>query len=274
VKGRAVHGGTRALGLRLAAIMSAALFSACAGTKKPDRITKDLLSLPKETLFEKGKTLLAKKKPQEARKYLNFVFESYPNDPLGQQALLLVADSYFRARSAAGFLEARYRYRDFVTRYPSAAQRDFALYRYALCYDREHETPDRDPTNTREAITQYEILLREAPGSGYAAEAKSRAAALRDLLAEHEFAVGYFYLRKGDPAAALGRFRFTSDHFPEYSAKDKLLFFTGRALDRLGRPDEAAKSFSDLAAAYPASPWTVRLRKERHFPVDKQAEKG
>jgi len=252
----------------------AVLLSACSANKKPDKITKDLLSLPKEALFEKGKALLAKKKPEEARKYLNFVFESYPNDVLGQKALLMVADSYFQQHGRTGFLEARYRYRDYVTRYPSASDRDFALYRYALCYDREHETPDRDPTNTREAITQYQALLRESPGSGYAPEAQKRLSALNDLLAEHEFAVGYFYLRKGDPQAALGRFLFAAERYPEYSAKDKLLFYTGRALDRMGRKDDAAKYFADLTTGFPASPWTARLRKDQRAPVDKPAEKG
>jgi outer membrane protein assembly factor BamD len=265
---------TRRWRLGFLLVVSVAYLAACSANKKPDRVTRDLLSLPKETLFEKGKTLLAKKKIDEARKYLNFVFESYPNDPIGQKALLLVADSYFRQRSATGFLEARYRYRDYVTRYPSASDRDFALYRYALCYDREHETPDRDPTNTHEAITQYQTLIRESPGSAYAAEAKTRLGALTDLLAEHEFAVGYFYFRKGDPEAALGRFRFAAERFPDYGARDKLLFYTGRALERLGRRDEAAKSFADLTAGFPGSPWTARLRKEHRGPVDKQAEKS
>jgi len=257
-----------------AAVAVAVLLSACSANKKPDKITKDLLSQPKEVLFEKGKALLARKKTEEARKYLNFVFESYPNDVLGQKALLMVADSYFHQRGRAGFLEARYRYRDYVTRYPSAPDRDFALYRYALCYDREHETPDRDPTNTREAITQYQSLLRETPGSGYAPDAKKRLASLRDLLAEHEFGVGYFYLRKGDPQAALIRFLFTAERYPDYSAKDKLLFYTGRALDRMGRRDDAAKYFADLTTGFPASPWTARLRKDQRVPVDKPAEKG
>ncbi|HKB70838.1 MAG TPA: outer membrane protein assembly factor BamD [Thermoanaerobaculia bacterium] len=257
-----------------AALLAVVLFAGCSGNKKPDRITRDLLSLPKETIFEKGKALLARKKLDDARKYLNFVFESYPNDPLGQKALLMVADSYFQQRGRTGFLEARYRYRDFVTRYPSAPDRDFALYRYALCYDREHETPDRDPTNTREAIKQYENLLRESPGSPYADESRKRVAGLKDVLAEHEFAVGLFYLHKGDPSAALGRFHWAQEHYADYSARDKLLFFTAEALEKLGRRDEADKLYADLTADFPGSPWALRVRKERRPAVDKPAEKS
>jgi outer membrane protein assembly factor BamD len=260
---------------RIGAWLAAVCFlAACSGTKKPDKITRDLLGQPKEVLFEKGKTLLAKKKLEDARKYLNFVFESYPNDPLGQKALLLVADSYFQQRGATGFLEARYRYRDFVTRYPSAPDRDFALYRYALCYDKERATPERDQTNTHEALNQYETLIREAPGSPYAVDAKKRVVALKDVLAEHEFGVGYFYLRKGDPHAALGRFRSTGEHFPDYSSKDKLLFYTAVALDRLGERDEASKLYASLKTDYPESRWASRIKKEHLAPVDKAAEKS
>jgi outer membrane protein assembly factor BamD len=258
----------------VAILAAAALFSACSATKKPDKITKDLLAQPKEVLFEKGKALLARKKLDDARKYLNFVFESYPNDPLGQKALLLVADSYFQERGSTGYLEARYRYRDFVTRYPSAPDRDFALYRYALCYDKEHPTPDRDQTNTREAINQYETLVRESPGSPYSLEARKRVVALRDVLAEHEFGVGFFYLRKGNPHAALGRFRGAGEKYPDYSAKDKLLFYTAVALDRLGERDEASKLYASVKTDYPESRWASRIKKEHLAPVDKAAEKS
>jgi outer membrane protein assembly factor BamD len=256
---------------KIALLLAAAAAISCSGVKKPDRVTRDLLSLPKESLFEKGKTLLDKGKFLDARKYLNFVFESYPNDALGQKSLLLVADSYFR-RGRGQYVEARYRYRDYLSRYPSADNRSFALYRYALCYDKEHEPVDRDPTNTREALNQYANLLKEAPQSSYAAEARARADALTDLLAEHEFGVGFFYFRKGDPAAALGRFQYTEEKFPTYSHRDKLYFHTGAALRKLGRNTDAAMYFAKLRDAYPKSPWSARVLKDHLIAVDKQAE--
>ena len=255
---------------KLAVLLFAAAAVACSATKKPDRVTRDLLSLPKETLFDKGKALLDKGRFDEARKYLNFVFESYPNDAVGQKALLLVADSYFR-RGRGQYVEARYRYRDYLSRYPSADNRPFVLYRYALCYDKEHEQIDRDPTNTREALTQYRNLLKEAPDSSYAAEARGRIDALTDLLAEHEFDVGLFYFRKGDPAAAFNRFQYTEENYPSYSHRDKLYFHTGQALRRLGRNTEAETYFAKLRETYPKSPWATRAVKDRLLTVDKQA---
>ncbi|HXM79258.1 MAG TPA: outer membrane protein assembly factor BamD, partial [Thermoanaerobaculia bacterium] len=224
-------------GFPLAAGLAIALLPlACtSAVKKPDKLTQELLSTPKETLFEKGKALIARKKFDTGRRYLTFVFETYPNDPLGRQALLMVADSYFRQGGTTGYTEARFRYRDYLNRYPGAPQRDYARYQFAVCYDREHEKPDRDQTSTREAIEQYRVLLREYPNSGHTALANARIRALEDLLAEHEFAVGYFYMRKGAPGAALSRFTLLEERFPEYGARDKLFFYSGAVLQRLGR---------------------------------------
>jgi len=230
------------------------------GPHKPDAITQELLTQPKEVLFEKGKDLLAKKKYDQARKYLNHVFETYPNEQMGREALLLVADSYFAQKSTTGYTEARYRYRDYLNRYPGAPRRDYARYQFALCYDKEHEKADRDQTSTREALQQYRVLLQEFPNSTYVTVALERIRRLTDALADHEFGVGYFYIRKGAPAAALGRFTAIEQRFPEYAAKDKLFYYEAEALRRLGRGEEASRYYSRVIEEFPASEYAKMAR--------------
>jgi len=252
--------------LRLAAVvlvLAAGVAGAgCAskGPKKPDKITQELLTLPKEELFEKGKALIAKKKYEDGRKYLNHVFETYPNETIGRESLLLVADSYFAQKSTTGYTEARYRYRDYLNRYPGAPRRDYARYQFALCYDKEHEKPDRDQTATKEAIEQYRSLIREFPDSGYAGAARERIRQLTDLLAEHDFGIGYFYLRKGSAASALGRFTQLEQRYPNYGAKDKLFYYQALALDRMGRKDEARQYFGRVVEEYPSSDFAKKAK--------------
>lgn len=263
--------GKRAL---LAAILAAAAAlpatTGCSGTKKPDKITRELLTESKEALFEKGKALVARKKYEDGRKYLNHVFETYPNETLGREALLLVAGSYFRQKTTTSYTEARYRYRDYLNRYPGAPSRDYARYQFALCYDMEHERPDRDQTATREAIDQYRALIREFPDSGYAGAARERIRQLTDLLAEHDFGVGFFYLRKGSAAAALSRFTTLEQRFPDYGARDKLYFYEAVALGRLGRADEARRYYDRVIEEFPQ---TEFARKARSKTGAKPAEK-
>lgn len=256
-----------ALALGAAVLVAGA---SCAGTKKPDKITRELLTEPKEALFEKGKALVARKKYDQGRKYLNHVFETYPNETLGREALLLVADSYFRQKSTSSYTEARYRYRDYLNRYPGAPSRDYARYQFALCYDMEHEKPDRDQTATREAIDQYRALIREYPDSGYSGAARERIRQLTDLLAEHDFGVGYFYLRKGSTASALSRFASIEQRFPDYGSRDKLFYYQAVALRRLGRKDEARRYFDRVIEEFPQSDFA---RKARSKTGAKPAEK-
>ena len=232
----------------------------CSGAKKPDKITSDLLTEPKETLFEKGKALIAKGKFEDGRKYLNHVFETYPNETVGREALLMVADSYLKQKGVKNYTEARYRYRDYLNRYPGAPRRDYARYQFALCYDNEHEKPDRDQTATREAIDQYRTLIREFPDSGYAGAGRERIRQLNDLLAEHDFSVGYFYFRKGATASALARFAAMEQRFPDYSLRDKLYYFEGRALQRMGRRDEAKRYFGKVLEEFPKSDYAKKAR--------------
>ncbi|HTO76779.1 MAG TPA: outer membrane protein assembly factor BamD [Thermoanaerobaculia bacterium] len=228
--------------------------------RKPDKLTQELLSTPKEQLFEKGKGLIDKKKWDQGRKYLSYVFETYPNDSLGRDALLLVADSYLRQGGTASYTEARYRYRDYLNRYPDAPKRDYARYQFAYCSDKEHSGPDKDQTSTREAITQYQALIREFPDSAYAGAARERIRQLVDLLADHEFDVGYFYMRKGSLGSAMGRFSGLEDRYPEYTNKDKLFYYEARTLTRLGRPEQAARYYSRILEEYPKSEFSKKAR--------------
>jgi outer membrane protein assembly factor BamD len=250
------------------------LAAGCAskGAKKPDKLTTELLSEPKEVLFEKGKALIAKGKYEDGRKYLNHVFETYPNETMGREALLLVADSYLKQKGTKNYTEARYRYRDYLNRYPGAPKRDYARYQFALCYDKEHEKPDRDQTATREAIEQYRNLIREFPDSGYAGAGRERIRQLTDLLAEHDFGVGYFYLRKGATASALGRFTTLEQRFPDYAGRDKLYYYQAKALDRLGRTEEADRYRARLLEEYPKSDYAKKVKPRQPQPP-KAAEK-
>jgi len=246
-----------------AALALLLLVVACSGAKKPDKLTKELLAKPKEALFEKGKALIEKKRYDQGRKYLTFVFETYPNDPLGRDALLLVADSFFKQGGSSGYTEARFRYRDYLNRYPGAPRRDYARYQFALTYDKEMERPDRDQTPTREAIDQYQALIREYPTSGFAGAARERVRVLTNVLAEHEFSVGYFYMRKGAPSAALVRFTELDQRYPEYGARDKLYFYAARVLEKLGRRQEADQYYARLTAEFPESEYARKVRGPR-----------
>ncbi|MEO6324456.1 MAG: outer membrane protein assembly factor BamD [Thermoanaerobaculia bacterium] len=241
--------------------LSAALVgaSSCSSVDPATRLTRELLSMPKEEAYAKGDSLIARKKYDVGRQYLRFVAENYANDPIGKQAALRLADSYFDQKTLLGYLEAQARYKDFRNRYPSHPRSDYALFRLAQTSDRQAEKPDRDQSNTRLAATSYRELIQAYPDSPYAAEARARLQIVKDLLAEHEYKVGHFYLKRKAYSAAKSRFDVLLSAFPDYHGLDIVLYEAGLTERKLGHDDDARVLWDKLAHDYPASPWLKKL---------------
>ncbi len=235
------------------------LASACASTDSATKLTRELLSMPKEEAYAKGEALVAKKKYDLGRQYLRFVAENYANDPIGKQAALKLADSFFDQKTALGYLEAEARYKDFRNRYPSHPRSDYALFRLAECADRQAESPDKDQANTRLAATSYRELIQGYPDSPYLTEARARFLRIRNLLAEHEYRVAQFYLHRHAWNAAKTRYDTLLGAFADYRALDRALYEAGLAEKKLGHDDDSRQLWERLARDYPKSRWARTL---------------
>src|SRR4029079_14074641 len=72
-------------GAALLALTAALLgVSSCSSVDPATRLTRELLSMPKEEASAKGEALIARKKYELGRQYLRFVAENYANDPIGK----------------------------------------------------------------------------------------------------------------------------------------------------------------------------------------------
>jgi outer membrane protein assembly factor BamD len=254
----------------LAALAVLLLAAGCSTVDPKTKLTRELLAMPKEEAYARGEALVAKKKLEMGRQYLRFVAENYANDPIGKQAALRLADSYFDERTSVGYLEAQARYKDFRSRYPSHPKSDYALFRLAQCSDKQAEKPDRDQANTRLAASSYRELLQLYPDSPYATEARTRLRVVNDLLAEHEWRVAHFYVKKKAFRAAKTRLDTLMAAFPEFSRLDKALYDAGIVENRLGNKDDARERFVRLRRDYPASPLVKTVPKA--FVVSVKAE--
>jgi outer membrane protein assembly factor BamD len=243
------------------AILAAGLgmLSGCAASNDAAKLTRELLTMPKEEAYARGEALVKKKKYETGRQYLRFVSENYANDPIGRQAALRLADSFFDEKTQLGYLEAGVRYKDFRNRYPSHPKSDYALFRLAQCSDRQAESPDREQGNTRLAATAYRELAINFPDSPYATESRARLGAMRGLLAEHEYLVGHFYLRRKAWRAAKGRMDTILTAYPDYAGLDKVLYEGGLLETKMGNKDEARTLWERLSHDYPASPLVRKL---------------
>jgi outer membrane protein assembly factor BamD len=258
----------------VAPVALALLGGAACSSSDPSRVTRELLTMSKEEAYAQGDALVSKRKYEVGRQYLRFVSENYANDPIGKQAALRLADSFFEEKSPLAFVEAQGRYKDFRSRYPSHPRSDYALFRLAQVSDRQAEKPDRDQANTRLAAQSYRELIQGYPTSPYANEARARYRAMLDLLAEHEFLVAQYYFRRGAWESARGRFEGLFASFPEYSRMDKALYWAGLTETRLGRAADAQTLFDRLRQDHPESRFLGKLPKAAPVPAPPAATAG
>jgi outer membrane protein assembly factor BamD len=191
--------------------------TACKSSKSDTDLLDRLANLDKEEIFEQAEELYSEKQYQKARELFSFVYDTFPNDPLGHKAALRVADTYSVKNDVTSLTEARLRYRDFANRYPNDPDRDYALLMVGHTYSARKLRPDRDLSDIQEALGAYQQLINLYPNSRYLSDATDRVNGLKELLAEHEWMVADFYRKNKYYQGALWRLEFVRDNYPNYS---------------------------------------------------------
>ena len=239
-----------------AVLLALALASgACRSTPKEDPI----LRLSATESLAQGKELMAKEKHARARPYFTHAFEVEPNSAIGREGLLLAADTFYLEGGTANYVQSEAKYRDYLNRFPTSAQAPYVQFQIANSLAKRMEKPDRDQTVTRKAREAYEELIRLYPTSEYAQQAQEQIKLVQANLAEHEFTIGRFYLRYGMPFAAVQRFDFLLETYPEYPDKGKIFYHLGVAHQKMDKPEEAQKAFERLRTEVPDSPWIAEI---------------
>src|SRR5437016_3379237 len=180
-------------------------------------VDREMLKLTNEQVFQRGEEQLAKKRYARARTYYTHLYENFPNDPLGRRALLRIADTYYQQGDAVNLVEAQYKYRDFINRYPGSESADYALLQIAMCSFEQMEKPDRDQQKTREALEKFNDMITSYPRSPLRAEGEKRRHEVLDHLARHDHIVARYYMKRRSWNAAVQRLNSVVEKYPDYA---------------------------------------------------------
>jgi outer membrane protein assembly factor BamD len=237
------------------AVMLLVALTACHHTRRELKpaVDPELLKLSKEQVFQRGEESYNHRKWGKARTYYSFLYENYPNDPLGRRALLRVADTYFQSGDPVSLVEAQYKYRDFINRYPGSEYGDYAMLQIAQVSVKQIARAERDQAKTHEAVEKLNDMIRAYPNSKYRPEAEKLLALAQDRLAKHEHVIARFYMKRRDYNAALGRLNYIVEKFPNFAERDAAFFDLGKSLDQLGRKGEARLYFERVVSEFPSS---------------------
>jgi len=138
--------------------------------------------------------------------------DRYPYSKNAIQAELKMADALYQREM---FDEAYEEYSEFEKLHPKNPDIPYVIYQEGMCFYRQASTIDRDQSHTLQAREEFERVIKRYKKSPYANMAKRKLRESLVQMAEHELYVGNFYFRGEKYQAAMDRYLYIIDHFPD-----------------------------------------------------------
>jgi len=236
--------------------------SACAsGPKKPPVGTLE----PDKFLWERGTEELNKKHWLVSREYFRQLMDSYPQSQYRADAKLGLADSYLGEGSAESNVLAVNEYREFLSFYPTHKRAYYAQFKLGMCHYYQMHGPDRDQTETKEAITELTAFVQRysrPEENPLLDEGRARLREAKDRMSDADYRVAIFYLKTQKfPPAAIDRFKAILKDDPEYSRRDGVYFYLAEALIKMKQEKEALVYLDRLTVEFEQSEFLEQTKK-------------
>lgn len=212
------------------------------GTAQPDRF-----------LFERGNESLQMEEWLDARTYFQQIVDGYPQSPFRPDAKLGVGDTYLGEGTAESFVLAANEFREFLTFYPTHPRADYSQYKLAMSHFRQMRAPERDQTETKAALVEFDVFFQKFPNSSLTPEVKQNWRIARDRLSEASYRVGLHYYRSRWYPGAIDRFREVLRDDPGFTGRDAVYFYLAESLARTDKRAEAIPYFERLLAEFDSS---------------------
>ena len=241
----------RSNALRPLVMALALLVSACGGARQ--ETVPANTAQPDKFLFDRGQTALKEEEWANARTYFQQIVDGYPQSPFRPEAKLGLGDSYLGENTAESLVSAANEFREFLSFYPTSPRADYAQYRLAMTHFVQMRAADRDQTETKAALAEFDVFFQKFPNSPLMPEVKMNWRIARDRLSESSYRVGLTYYRLRWDTGAIDRFREVLKEDPGYTGRDAVYFYLAQSLARSDKTAEAIPYLERLLAEFDMS---------------------
>ena len=190
-------------------VMAILLLGACSSI---DKYFGDSADKSPDQLMQEGLSDMESGNYERAFEAFQDIRDRYPYSKYAITAELKTADALFKR---GDFDEAYEAYDDFERLHPKNKNIPYVIYQKGMCNFEQIKTVDREQVHTLKAKETFERLVRQFPRSEYAARGQKKLRNCIILLAEYELYVGNFYFKKGFYRAALGRYNYILQNYPD-----------------------------------------------------------
>ncbi|MBV8593549.1 MAG: outer membrane protein assembly factor BamD, partial [Caulobacteraceae bacterium] len=202
------------------ALVAVTVISGCSVLKKK-KPTLAYEERPVELLFSVGAADLDQRQWNDAVNYFREVERQHPYSEWSRRAILMTAYAHYEANNYAEAIADADR---FITLYPGNAATPYAYYLKAVCYFEQIVDVGRDQASTEQAQAALGEVIKRYPKTEYAADSRVKLDMVSDQLAGKEMTIGRYYLRAGNPIAAIGRFKRVIDRYQTTSHAPEALY--------------------------------------------------
>ncbi len=260
----------------LAAVLGCALLAGACG-EEPVEIPLATVGAD-NLLFDRGSRALEEGDWRTAREYFLQIRDNYPQSALRADTRLAIGDTLEAEGTIEAYISALSEYRDFLALYPTHPRADYAQYKLGMVYYEQMRRAERDQTETRNAVNEFELFLQRYPGSRLINDVRAKLREALDRLSQNNYVVGkYYHDRKWYPGA-IDRLETILAEDPGYTGRDAVYYHLADSLSRTARMDEALPLFERLLEEFPESEFiedaTERMAELRQRAALREAAAG
>lgn len=174
----------------------------------------------------------------DAVKAFEKIRDRYPYSRFAVTAELKLADALYRTEEYEQAFEA---YDQFERLHPRHKEIPYVIYQKGMCHFDQITTTDRDQFQTQRAREEFERLIARFPRDDYANLARKNLRKCYMYLAEYEIYVGHYYFKRGYYQAALARYIYVIENYPDMGQYHVALAYISKCRERLAAQEQEGK---------------------------------
>lgn len=205
-----------------------------------------------EEIYKLAESYMQNGSPETAARYFSELERLYPYSDWAKRGMVMAAFAY---HTLGNYEESRASADRFLSFYPADEDAAYAQYIKALSFYDQIGEVGRDQGNTLDAMQSLRSVIERYPNSEYARSASLKFDLAFDHLASKEMEVGRFYLKRGNYAAAVNRFRTVVEEFETTSHTPEALHRLVETYLLLGLVQEAQTAGAILGHNFQDSDW-------------------
>ncbi len=272
--------------LRIVALMLVVTVAAtgCGKFFKKDKDSVE--GKPVEEIYEKAHLSMTRSNWDRAELTFRQLIAQYPYGPYTEQALMETAYAQYKAGKMDDTISTIDR---FLRTYPTQRNVPYMYYLRGLANSGRDtvflqrvwklDPSRRDLATPMQGYSDFNLLAERYPNSRYAADARLRMVALRNLFARHELDTALYYLRRDAWVSAASRGKYLLETYPQSEYQYDAVAVLAEAYTQLGNETLAADARRVLQQNDPTHPWLTgdwpdypnSLRKLNPFAGEKSA---